>query len=97
VSETVNENNMFLRKRLNELAAMFKEEKRGTRSSFKKIKSKFCLQEGVSPRTADQYVSTLEGAGLLIVFPGNKRWRYNSKEEWDLFRVTPIFEGRRRR
>lgn len=98
MSETeTNQNNVFLKKRLNELAAMFKENKRGTSGSLKKIKAKFCLQEGVNPRTADQYVGVLESSGLLTVFPGNKRWKYNPKEEWDLFSVTPISFRRRGR
>jgi len=93
----INQNNLFLRKRLNELAAMLKEVGHGNMASLEKIKGKFCLQEGVSPRTISSYISLLTSSGLLTIFGGDKRWRYNPKEEWDLFSVTPIYSRRRRR
>lgn len=93
----VNQNNLFLRKRLNELAAMLKEKDHGNMAALEKIKGKFCLQEGVSPRTISSYIGLLESSGLLTIFGGDKKWKYNADEEWDLFSVTPISSRRRRR
>jgi hypothetical protein len=97
MSEEINQNNLFMRKKLTELAAMFKEKRQGNMKLFKKIKARFCLQEGVNPRTADSYCKILESSGLLTISSGEKRWKYNTKEEWDLFSVTPITYRRRGR
>jgi len=95
--EEVNQNNLFLKKKLNELAAMIKEKKRGSLPVLDKIKAKFCLQEGVNPKTASVYLDTLVGAGLVTLYSGTKMWKYNPDQEWDLFSVTPITYRRRGR
>jgi len=91
--EEQNINNMFLNRKLNELAAMFKEHNHGSMSLLKKIRAKFCLQEGVSYRTVGTYLTMLRDSGLLTVYSGKRGWKYNAKEEWDLFKVTISYKG----
>jgi hypothetical protein len=87
-----NINNMFLNRKLNELAAMLKEKHEGSMSLLRKVKAKFCLQEGVSLRTAGTYITMLRDSELLIVYSGKRGWKYNAKEEWDLFKVTISYD-----
>lgn len=95
--EEININNLFLKKKLNELAGMIKERKKGNMKLLIKIKARFCIQEGVNPRTANSYLKILESAGLVTIFDGDKSWKYNPNEEWDLLTVTPSNFRRRRR
>jgi hypothetical protein len=92
-----NQANLFLKKKLNELAAMFKEKGEGTFSMMTRIKARYCLQEGVKEESADEHVKILIDAGLISFFLGSRRWRYNKRAEWDLFSVTPISLRRKRR
>lgn len=89
--EEQNMNNLFLNRRLNELAAMLKEHRMGTLRTFTKIKARFCLQEGVSYKTAGTYVKILKDSGLLTMYDGKKGWKYNPSEEWDLFHVSVLY------
>jgi len=94
--DEINLNNLFLKRKLNELAAMFKERKKGNMRLLEKIKARFCIQEGVNPRTASSYIKVLEAAGLLTIFDGDKNWKYNPSEEWDLLTITPNPNSRRK-
>lgn len=76
-----------LRERYLELAGMFKEKGFGNTNTQNKILAKFSLQEGVRNKKARQYFRVLVDAGLIIKFHGRKTWKYDSKAEWDLFKV----------
>jgi hypothetical protein len=91
--EEQNINNMFLNRKLNELAAMLKEKHSGSMAILRKVKAKFCLQEGVSYRTVGTYITMLRDSGLLVIYSGKRGWRYNPKEEWDLFKVTISYDN----
>ena len=96
MSEEVNRANLYLKKRLNELAGMFKESRSGSIHSLERIRARFCLQEGVQVKTAQRYIRTLVSAGLLVLYSGGKGWRYNRDAEWELFQV-PVDKRSRRR
>jgi hypothetical protein len=66
---------------------MFKEFGHGSSGSLQRIIEKFKIQMGVKDATVKDYIETLIGSGLLTVFRGSGRWRYNAEEEWDLFHV----------
>lgn len=70
-----------------ELAAMFKEHVKGGSKMKKRILSRFCLQEGVNIRKATNYFNLLKDSGLIKYTDGHKSWRYDPKEEWELFHV----------
>ena len=82
-----NDPNVKLRERYLELAAMFKEVRKGSFLTMQKIIEKFKVQMGVKDSTVREYLDTLVGAGLLSLFKGSGRWKYNEGEEWDLFHV----------
>ena len=71
-----------------ELAGMIKEKRVGSVKEISKILARFCLQEGRTMRKAREYLRTLEEAGLVSWKAGHKSWSFNSKEEWELFRVN---------
>jgi len=77
-----------LRKRYIELAGMCKEKKRGTVEELHGIVTKFALQEGVRKDRAEEYLELLIGADLIVLTNGQKRWKYNSDAEWELFKVN---------
>jgi len=81
-----------LRKRLHkgyrELAGMLKEQKSGTLKKLKKIRARFCLQEGLKKARADEYIELFEESGLIKFIDGRKKWVYNSDAEWELFKVN---------
>ena len=91
-----NVNNLYLKKKMNELAAMLKEQKGGLMVTLNKVKARFCLQEGVNPDTADGYLDILETSGLVSITSGGKKWQYNPDQEWDLFQV-PVDNSKRSR
>ena len=75
------------RERTMELAAMFKEEMKGSAKALGVIIAKFQMQEGVRKSTALDYYNCLCNAGLVKISRGNKSWHYEPKAEWDLFKV----------
>jgi hypothetical protein len=76
------------RERCIELAAMFKEKRKGTMKTLETILSKFSLQEGIRMVLVNEYFENLKGSGLIVFTSGKKGWRYHSEAEWDLFKVT---------
>lgn len=79
-----------MNKRYVELAAMFKEYKKGSLLLKKKIVAKFCLQEGLRLEKGEEYCKTLIEAGLVTFTDGAKMWKYHPEEEWELFKVNII-------
>ena len=75
------------RERLMEMAAMFKEIQKGSDSVKFKLLARFSLQEGVSMKKTKEYFSAILAAGLVKQTNGYKSWRYEPKEEWELFKV----------
>ena len=75
------------RERLMELAAMFKEIKSGSSNIKDKLLAKFSMQEGVSLRKTKEYFRLLLSSRLVIKQYGHGGWKYNAKEEWELFKV----------
>ena len=71
-----------------ELAAMFKETGKGSMKTLYRIMARFRLQEGITRKVAKGYLDDLKEAGLVKVSKGQKRWRYDPTEEWDLFEVN---------
>lgn len=75
------------RERYLELAAMYKEKFKGTKQSLDKILAKFAVQEGLGRYKARAALKLLIECGLIKVSKGNKSWKYDAKEEWELFYV----------
>ena len=76
------------RERYMELAAIFKEKKRGSIKAMKRLLAKFALQEGVNKYKANAAFSLLTDAGLIIFTSGHKSWKYNPDAEWELFQIN---------
>ena len=70
-----------------ELAGMLKEVGKGTMKELTRILSRFCIQEGRTMRKTRDYLHVLEGAGLISFKKGDKTWKYNPENEWELFNV----------
>jgi predicted transcriptional regulator len=75
------------RERLMEMAAMFKEIQKGSDNIKLKLLARFSLQEGVSMKKTKEYFSAILASGLVKQTNGHKSWRYEPKEEWELFKV----------
>jgi hypothetical protein len=75
-------------KRYAELAAMLKEKFKGSSREFDKIVARFALQEGLTLKKALMGAEILINAGIIQWSKGQKRWKYNSKEEWELFSIN---------
>jgi predicted transcriptional regulator len=75
------------RERCMELAAMFKEIQSGSLNVKNLVLAKFTLQEGISMRKTKEYFSVLLASGLIKLQYGHGGWRYDTKEEWELFKV----------
>jgi hypothetical protein len=85
----MDENSIRGRKaRMIELAALFKEKKVGTSKSLEGILFKFCTREGVKMSTARDYVDCFKGVGLLKIRNGEKKWKYNSEIEMEVFGIS---------
>lgn len=80
--------NYKLRQRYIELAAMFKEEGKGTMTVLNTIVNRFKIQMGVKDSTVKEYLKSLTGANLLIIKQGSGKWEYNEDAEWELFNVN---------
>lgn len=70
-----------------ELSAMLKEKGHGSLGLLQNVLARFCLQEGVSKRKGNEYLTLLKTAGLIVTVNGHKSWRYEPEAEWDLFKV----------
>ena len=88
--------NVKLRERYLELAGMLKEYRYGSATLLQKIIERFKVQMGVKDRTVREYIDALVGTGLLTLYHGSGKWKYNSDQEWDLFRV-PVEKVEKRR
>jgi len=88
--------NVKLRERYLELAGMLKEYRRGSASLLQKIVERFKVQMGVKDKTVREYIEALAGTGLLTLYHGSGKWKYNPDQEWDLFRV-PVEKVNERR
>ena len=76
------------KKRMVELAGILKEKKEGTITQLTRILKRFSIQEGVRLVKAKEYLSLFKGVGLIKFSSGSKRWKYNSKAEWELFSIS---------
>lgn len=83
-----NPNQRARKKRMVELAGMFKEKGKGTMTTLTKILNRFSAQEGVRLLTAEEYLSIFESIGLIKIISGSQKWIYNQKAEWELFAVN---------
>ena len=75
------------RERIKELAGILKEKGEGTSKVLEKVLRMFSLQEGVRLITAQEYLQLFKDVGLISIFAGSKRWKYNPKAEWELFTI----------
>ena len=71
----------ILRGKLKELAGMIKEKSRGTAKDMEQVICRFCIQEGVKYSTAKEYLNILEGAGLVEMTVGCRKWNYIEENE----------------
>jgi len=71
-----------------ELAGMLKEKGEGTMKELNVILARFCIQEGRTMKKTKEYLSGLQGAGLVEIKDGKKKWKYHPENEWDLFSIN---------
>ena len=73
------------KKRLVELAGMFKEVGKGNIIKLHEIAAKFAAKSGLRLETVSEYVELFMQAKLLMVKHGQETWEYNEQVEVEIF------------